>query len=275
MTPPLPAVPGTECVGRVLSVGQQISHVSPGDLVINLGVQNWAQRRRVKGLDVVRMPPNVDIRQAAMAKINPATAMFLLADVIDLKPGDWIIQNAANSAVGKMIIGLARKKGLRTVNIVRRDSVVPELERLGADVCILDGPRLAQRASEAAGGAPIRLGIDAIGGREAQRLGFAVAEEGTICNYGTLSGPDVIAASSDLIVRGIRYVGFWLSKSLRNKSHSEVCALYSEIGVRIAAGELSAAVEAVYPIEEISTAIEHEQRPGRSGKILVAPNGSI
>jgi trans-2-enoyl-CoA reductase len=275
LKPVLPFRPGGECVGRVIAVGSAVSHVAPGDLVINLTRENWAQQRRCNGNDVVRLPQGIDLRQASMLRINPATAQVMLTDLVDLEPGDWIVQNAANSAVGRLVISLARERGLRTINIVRRESVVAELENLGADVVLIDGPGLAKRASDAVRGAPIRLGLDAIGGRDARRLGFIVSEDGTICNYGTLSGPDVIVASSDLIVRGIRYVGLWLTRSLRTRTIEEVRKMYEGFGERVARGELHAPVDAVYSIEDIALAIKHARQPGRNGKVLVAPNGAI
>ena len=102
LRPTLPATPGAECIGRVTAVGAGVSHVKPGDLVINLQRENWAQKRRVKGDDVIAVPPGIDILQGAMLRINPPTALLLLSDVVDLKPGDWVIQNVANSAVGRL-----------------------------------------------------------------------------------------------------------------------------------------------------------------------------
>src|SRR6266513_2895077 len=101
LKPLLPATPGAECVGRVTAVGAGVSHVKPGDLVINLQRENWTQKRRVKGEDVIAVPSNLPIRQAAMLRINPPTALLMLSDLVDLKPGDWVIQNVANSAVGR------------------------------------------------------------------------------------------------------------------------------------------------------------------------------
>src|SRR6185503_5395981 len=121
LKPPLPATPGAECVGRVASVGAGVGHVKPGDLVINLQRENWAQRRRVKGDDVIPIPPGMDLRQAAMLRINPPTALLMLTDIVALKPGDWVIQNVANSAVGRLVIRLAAARGVRTMNVVRRD----------------------------------------------------------------------------------------------------------------------------------------------------------
>src|SRR6266403_3358725 len=115
LKPPLPATPGAECVGRVTAVGAGVSHVKTGDLVINLQRENWAQQRRVKGDDVIAVSEGIDVQQAAMLRINPATALLLLTDIVDLKPGDWVIQNVANSAVGRLLIRLARVRGLKTM----------------------------------------------------------------------------------------------------------------------------------------------------------------
>ena len=130
LKPPLPATPGAECVGRVLAIGDGVSHVAPGDLVINLQRENWAQRRRVKGNDVICLPTGIDVKQAAMIRINPPTALLMLTDLVNLRPGEWVLQNAANSAVGRLLIRFARARGLRTVNVVRREALFAELKTL-------------------------------------------------------------------------------------------------------------------------------------------------
>src|SRR5205823_4574134 len=145
LKPTLPATPGAEAVGRVTAIGAGVSHVSAGDLVINLQRENWAQRRRVRADDVIRVPAGMDLRQAAMLRINPPTALLLLTDVVELRPGEWIIQNVANSAVGRLVIRLARARGLRTMNVVRRESLFAELRALGGDACAVDGPDLPTR----------------------------------------------------------------------------------------------------------------------------------
>src|SRR5216110_2524573 len=140
LKPVLPATPGAECIGRVTAVGAGVAHVKPGDLVINLQRENWTQKRRVKGDDVIPVSPRMDLRQAAMLRINPPTALLLLTDIVALKPGDWLIQNVANSAVGRLVIPLARARGFKTVNVVRRESLHGELTALGGDVAVVDGP---------------------------------------------------------------------------------------------------------------------------------------
>jgi len=275
LRPTLPATPGAECVGRVTAVGADVSQVKPGDLVINLQRENWAQRRRVKAADVIAVPSGLDLRQAAMLRINPATALLLLTDVVGLKPGDWMIQNVANSAVGRLVIALARQRGIKTVNVVRRDSLFAELGALGADVCVVDGPELADAVKTKTGGAPIRLGLDAVSGRATARLSACVGEGGVVCNYGSMSGEDPVMSRAALISGGQTLVGFILGRALAPRSLEQVRTLYADLAQQVLDGTLSAPVERIYPIDEIKLALAHAQRGERGGKILVAPNGPL
>ncbi len=275
LRPALPATPGAECVGRVTAVGAGVTHVKPGDLVINLQRENWAQRRRVKGADVIAVPSGLDPRQAAMLRINPATALLLLTDVVPLKPGDWVIQNVANSAVGRLVIGLARRRAIKTMNVVRRESLFAELGALGADACVVDGPELAEAVKAKTHGAPIPLGLDAVSGRATSRLSACVADGGVVCNYGSMSGEDPVMSRSALSSGGQTLVGFILGRALTRYSLEQIRALYADLAQQVLEGTLSAPVERIYPIEDIKPALAHAQRAERGGKILVAANGGI
>jgi trans-2-enoyl-CoA reductase len=275
LRPPLPAGIGAECVGRVIAVGDGVVHVKPDDLVINLQRENWTQRRRVATDDVIPVPPGLDRLQAAMLRINPPTARLLLTDLVALRSGDWIIQNVANSAVGRFVIRLARADGVRTVNVVRREALGAELAPLGADVCVVDGPDLADRVKAATGGASIRLGLDAVSGQATARISACVGERGVVCNYGSMSGEDPVMPRSKLIGEGQSLVGFILGRALAPRSRAQVRAIYAELAEQVRAGLLTAPVERIYPIEEIRAAVAHAEQGGRSGKILVAPNGAV
>jgi NADPH:quinone reductase-like Zn-dependent oxidoreductase len=275
LRPPLPATPGAECVGRVSAVGAGVTHVKPGDLVINLQRENWAQRRRVKGDDVIPIPAGMDLQQAAMLRINPPTALLLLSDFVDLKPGDWIIQNVANSAVGRLVIRLALALNVRTANVVRRAELFDELKTLGAEACVVDGPDLAEAVKAKTGGAPIRLALDAVSGQATARLSGCLAEGGVVVNYGSMSGEDPVMSRAGLIGGGQKLVGFILGRGLATRSLEQVRGIYAELGRQVKEGYLSAPVEKVYPIEEVKAALAHAQRGARSGKILVAPNGAV
>jgi NADPH:quinone reductase-like Zn-dependent oxidoreductase len=274
LRPTLPATPGAECLGRVTAVGTGVAHVRAGDLVINLQRENWAQRRRVKGDDVIPVPPGIDVLQGAMLRINPPTALLLLTDIVALKPCNWVIQNVANSAVGRLVITGPGPRP-QTVNVVRRESLFAELTPLGADACVVDGPDLAERVKTLTGGAPVRLGLDAVSGQATARLSACVGEGGVVCNYGSMSGEDPVMSRAALVGNGQTLVGFILGRGLATRSLAQIRAIYADLGEQVRKGVLSAPVERVYPIEEITTALAHAQRGERSGKVLVAPNGRL
>ena len=114
--PPLPARLGIEGVGTITAVSYTHLRAAMGDRVMSLGRTNWAEEIQVSSGTVVKVPKNADVQQLSMLKVNPATAMFMLERCVNLKPGDWVIQNAANSAVGRYIIQLAKTKGVKTVS---------------------------------------------------------------------------------------------------------------------------------------------------------------
>jgi len=248
LKPPLPATPGAECVGRVTAVGANVKHVKAGDLVINLQRENWAQKRKVKGDDAIPLPAGIDLKQAAMVRINPPTAQLMLSDFVDLKGGDWVIQNVANSAVGRLLIVLAHQRGLRTVNVVRRAELANQLKQLGADLVIVDGDDLAARVAR---------------------------ETGTVVHYGSMSGEDPRAGRSNFIYRGVRLTGFMLGRFLAKRSPQKIREIYADLAGQVMAGKLSAPVDTVYPIDNIKEALAHADKGGRNGKILVSPNGAI
>src|SRR5712691_11610721 len=230
--PPLPATPGAEGVGRITAVGAGVAGLRPGDLVINMQRENWTQRRRIAAADAIPIPAGLDIAQAAMLRINPVTAQLLLEDHVSLAAGDWVIQNVANSAVGRHLIVLARARGMRTVNVVRRDDVAGELRDLGADVVLKDGPDLAERARAAVGGAPIRLGIDAVSGDATKRICDCVADGGIVVSYGSMSGQDPVMSRAAL-TRGVRLTAFGLSDGLAKRTQAQVRALYADLAAKV------------------------------------------
>jgi NADPH:quinone reductase-like Zn-dependent oxidoreductase len=275
LRPPLPATPGAEGVGRIAAVGARVVQVKPGDLVINMQRENWAQRRRVKAEDAIPIPPGLDLAQAAMLRINPPTALLLLEDHVALAPGDWVIQDVANSAVGRHVIVLAKARGLRTVNVVRRDDVAGELRDLGADVVLRDGADLAERAQAAVGGAPIRLGTDAVSGDACKRIGDCVSEGGVVVSYGSMSGQDPTLSRAAVNMRGVNLTGFNLGRGLAKRTHEQVRAIYADLAAKVRDGVLKAPIDAFYPIEEIRSALIRAQQGGRNGKVLVLPNGPL
>ncbi len=273
--PRLPAIPGAEAVGRIGALGEGVAGLAVGDAVLILSGATWRDRTVLKAGAVVRLPPGIDLEQAAMIKANPATAAAMITGILPLAAGDWLIQNAANSAAGRFVVQLARRRGIRTVNVVRRQDAVADLQRLGADVILVDdgrdAARLARDVAAATGGEPIRLALDAVGGGATDGLAASLAEGGVIANYGLLSGVPCQVDPFHLVFRGIRLQGFWLAQYAKAQGAAAMQALFAELIELVARGEIRAEVEARYPFARIAEALDHAARPGRSGKILLTP----
>lgn len=272
-TPPLPAPLGIEGAGTVAAVGPDVTTVAVGDKVMTLGRTNWCEKLLCKEMEVIRLDPAIDLEQAAMLKVNPATAFLMLRDYVDLKPGDWVAQNTANSGVGTSLIALAKARGLKTVNIVRREEAARYCRDLGGDVAVVDGEDVAERVAEATGGAEIRLGIDAVGGEAVIRLASCLSNGGWVVNYGMLSGKPCMLTTDQTVFQSKSLTGFWLAKTLGGMQRPQIEELYGSLVGYVLDGSINVPVEARYPIDRISEAVAHACREGRSGKVLVLPNG--
>lgn len=268
--PKLPMIPGAEGVGRIAKTGSAVRHVKPGDRVLLPGPGCWRERFKAPGKAVFALPADVDPKQLAMLRVNPPTAYLMLHQVVAPKPGQWVVQNAANSGVGHCLIRFARLAGVKTVNVVRREALVAPLRAFGGDVVLIDGPDLDARVRAAIGDGALPLAIDAVGGSATQRLARCVSDGGTVVNYGILSGEPCMVDGRETVFRDVRLQGFWLRKWFADTPPAQIAALYRELAARVADGTLAVEVEAVYPLRRIKEAVAHAARGGRSGKILVS-----
>ena len=142
-----------------------MKNVKVGDRVLApLSSFTWRERMVVPADGLFALPPDADPQQLSMLAINPPTAALLLSEYVNLKPGEWVVQNAANSAVGRWVIAFAKTRGLKTVNIVRRRELVPELQAIGGDVVVVDSPDVSKEIKAAVGNAELRLGLDGVSG---------------------------------------------------------------------------------------------------------------
>lgn len=272
----LPAPMGIEGAGHVVAVGSAVRDLQPGDPVMSLARANWAERIRINASHVIKLPAALDMRQAAMLKANPPSAHLMLRDYVDLQPGDWVIQNAANAAVGRHVIRLAQARGVRSVNVVRRDSLIAELKEIGADVVVVDGDDLGARVrAETGDDAAIRLALDAVGGTACMRLADCLSDGGVVVNYGFLSGDPCMITPHQTILHDISLRGFWLVKFMRSAPRAEIEALYAEMAGYFIDGTLHVPVEAEYGLAEIDKALAHAMREGRGGKVVLTPNGPL
>jgi trans-2-enoyl-CoA reductase len=266
----LPATPGIEGVGIV-----QLSNSADfeeGDEVIFLRrAATWASHATVPGEVLFKLPRGMDPLQAAMLKVNPATAWRLLHGFGNLMNGDWIVQNTGNSAVGRCVIQLARDLGIRTISFVRRAELLDSLRALGADHVFLDDEDGLASAKEALGGAHAALAFNAVGGDSALRLMKLLRESGCHITYGAMGRKPLTIPNGLLIFRDIQVRGLWVSRWIENAPQAEVRAVYQDLAARVAAGKLVQAVDSTFPLEAFKEALARLDAPDRSGKVLFVP----
>jgi mitochondrial enoyl-[acyl-carrier protein] reductase / trans-2-enoyl-CoA reductase len=267
--PELPATPGFEGAGVVVDLGANATNVAAGALVIlphNIGT--WRDAVAVKADELVVVPAGIEPVHAAMLKINPMTAWRLLHDYVDLKKGDWLIQNAANSAAGRAVIQIAHELDYKTVNVVRRQEVIDELRAEGGDVVLIDGENLRDEVKTATNGAQIRLGLNAVGGDSALRLANCLAPASTMVTYGAMSLQPLKIPNGLLIFKDLRFRGIWINKWYDNAAKQERMEAFEPLFGMAKRGLLKTKVEKAYPLTDAKAAVTHAAQGKRSGKII-------
>jgi NADPH:quinone reductase-like Zn-dependent oxidoreductase len=255
--PPLPHILGVEGVGRVSAVGRNFKHLKEGDRTLTPPFSpSWVNRVKTNASWLRSLPMEADVNQLSMLGMNPATAYVLLTEVVPLKRGDWVIVNAANSSVGRAIIPIAKARGIRTVAIVRRADIVKDIQALGGDVVLADGPDLAKRIAAATDKAPIELALDGVGDTATQALLDSVSYSGTVVAWSGMSGKPFTVSGPQLLFRNQTIRGFWIFNWFRAPSHDKLVAMYEELIPLMASGAISYPVAGVYSFERVHEALE-------------------
>ena len=267
----LPAVAGLEGVGEILELGPAVTGMKRGQWVRfpeQAGV--WQEACVVDSESLKILPNGLPLETACMAFVNTPTAIRLLDDFVQLSEGDWLIQNGANSNVGVAVIQYARKKGLRTVNVVRRESLKKPLEELGADLVLTEDEPYAKEIKHLTDGRGVRLALNSIGGKSALNILNALADGGTHVTIGAMDFEPIRFPTRQLIFSGIQLCGFWCSQWRNTHSPDEVRALDEKVFSLIADGTFHFPIEKKYALSDFKQALEHQIQP-RFGKILLTP----
>ncbi len=261
--PSLPTGIGLEGIGRILSVGEEVDHLKVGDRVlIPSSHSSWRERVVLPSTDLFPLPQGADPQQLSMLGINPPTAALLLSEYVKLSPGDWVIQNAGNSGVGRSVIAFAKDRGLRTVSLVRRQELIDELVAAGGDIVLVDGAGISARVAQATGNAKIALALDGVGGEAMLSLSGCLAPGGTLVFYSAVSRKPGLASVVDIVFRNVAIRGFWLYSPEFRASPKVLEAI--KTGARLMAeGKLHMPVAATYPLVAAKEAIAHAQRGGK------------
>jgi trans-2-enoyl-CoA reductase len=246
-----------------------VSTIAKGALVIlphNIGT--WREALAVKASELVAVPPEIEPVHAAMLKINPMTAWRLLHDYVDLARGDWLIQNACNSGVGRAVIQIAHELGFKTVNVVRRAELIDELRAEGGDVVLVDNEKLREEVKTATSGASIRLGLNSVGGDSALHVANCLAFGGTLVSFGAMSLQPLKIPTGLLIFKDLRFRGIWINKWYDDATMQERMEAFKSLFEMAKRGLLKTKVEKAYAIDDAKAAVAHASQSKRSGKII-------
>src|SRR5437763_7558590 len=261
--------PGFEGAGVVVDVGADAKRIATGAVVrLPHDVGTWREAVAVKADELVVVPAGIEPVHAAMLKINPMTAWRLLHDYVQLQKGDWLIQNAANSAAGRAVIQIAHELEYKTVNVVRRAELIEELRTEGGDIVLVDEENLRDEVKAGTSGAPIRLGLNAVGGDSALRLANCLAAGSTMVTYGAMSLQPLKIPNGLLIFKDLRFRGIWINKWYDNATKEQRMEAFRPLFEMAKRGLLKTKIEKAYPLSEAKAAVAHAAQGKRSGKII-------
>lgn len=268
--PELPAASGTEALGIVDALGEGVEHLAVGQRVATGGTFGaWAEYIVANAAGLIPVPDSLSDESAAQLVSMPFSTISLL-QFLDVNEGDWIVQNAANGAVGRMLAQLGAARGVHVLGLVRRAEGVEELRAQGIDnVISTDQDDWREQAARLTGGAPIVAGVDSVGGSASGDVLSLLSEGGTLVAFGAMNSPVMQIASSDVIFKQAIVKGFWGSKVIQQLDAATRGALFGELIQRVTDGTLTLPVAGVFDAADIADAVRLSMTPGRVGKVLL------
>ena len=270
--PDLPAIGGSEAVGLVDALGPDVTGVNVGQRVAVASVHGtWAEFFLAPAAGLVPVPDEIADEAAAQLIAMPFSAISLL-DFLNVDSGDWVIQNTANGTVGKTLAMLADARGVNVVNLVRRDAGVKELAALGvANAVSTAAAGWKDQVRKIVGTAPIKAGVDSIGGTASRDLIELLGENGVLVSFGTMGGEPMQIPSGEVIFKQAVVKGFWGSKVSAAMPVQKRISLIGELLKMVQTGALKLPTEAIFPLDQVSDAVRASLAPGKSGKVLLRP----
>lgn len=274
--PSLPAIPGNEGFGEVIEIGSEVKLLKKGDWVRPLTQGTWQQECMGNENEWILFPhQNVSPEFISQLWVNPSTAWRMLHDFVSLQPGDWIIQNASTSCVGLSVIQIAKSLGWKTLSLVRREEDVTKLKSFGADEVFVENATIRDSLKEFKKNYSPQLALNAVGGESASHLAKTLGFSGTLVTYGAMSKQPLSIPNGLLIFHQIQLKGFWITPWQQKASSEIIQSMFHALISLHQTNQLQLPVEKIYPFTELLEAIDHSQRPSRTGKILVEWNPAM
>ncbi len=277
--PELPASPGIEGVGIVEAVGPGVQGPAAGTRVVFVDTWNtWREQIVCPADKLVPVPEGVDDPVAATSYINPLTAWALTRSTHNLKEGEWLVQTAAASSVGKFVLQLAQQYRFKTINIIRRREQESIIRNLGGHevICTADED-LRARLQELTAGKGVERAIDCVGGELGAEVARNLAPGGTMLVYGALSShrqTDPAKFIMPLFAPRLIYStaavrGWWLPRWVPSRPLTEVRAATSDLLTMFSNGSLTPPAIVRYPLKDFQEAIRLADGEAGQEKVVV------
>lgn len=252
---------GNECVAEVMEVGDKVNSLSKGQRVIPsvTGMGTWTTHALFEEQQLMPVSNNIGLAEAATMTVNPCTAYRMLKDFATLCPGDCVIQNGANSAVGQAVHQLCKSWGFKSVGIVRDRPDVADLKaylkKLGATEVLTEEELRVTTLFKGGAMPKPRLALNCVGGKSATEIGRQLADKGVLVTYGGMSREPVIAATAALIFKDIAFRGFWMTRwTKENANSTERKEMFKELCALMEQGQFVAPVHEMVPLEKFKEA---------------------
>lgn len=267
----LPATAGLEGVAEIVELADSSSRRRVGERVFVPGsIGSWQTYAIVPATELYPAPEKLSLHEAAMGWVNPPTAWKLLHDFRHLQAGEWIVQNAATSAVGKLVVQFAAHLGIKTINLVR-DPASPAAERLkklGADVIVRDDGDAAKNALDATQGRKAKLGLNSVGGSSTYTLCKLLEDRSPLVTFGGMDRDPAPFPTRFLIFNDLSLRGFWVSRWYHEAQRQEIIALHNQVFTFMETAKTEIDVAATFSLSQYREAFAAANAPGKEGKIL-------
>jgi NADPH:quinone reductase len=269
--PPLPAIGGSELVATVDALGDGVTNLKVGQRVAGMVPAAWAEYSVAPAALLAPLPDAIEDGAAAQLLAMPLSALVLV-DELHVKPGDWIVQNAAGGAVGRIISVIAQKAGVNVINVVRRTAQIDEVKRYGAQhVVPTDADGWAERIREIAGKAPIARIVDSVCDAQSTTLNRLLGRNGEHVVFGALGGTPLKIDPGALIFGETIIRGFWMVAWMQRATEEQRMNAMMRVFALAMSGDLPLPVAGTYPLSEAKAALTAAEQPGRPGKVLFTP----
>ncbi|MDN5569527.1 MAG: zinc-binding dehydrogenase [Paracoccus sp. (in: a-proteobacteria)] len=270
--PDLPATAGSEAVGIVEAVGRDVDPALQGKRVAAAGLSgSWAEYALAKAATVIPVPEDMPDEAAAQLIAMPFSAITLL-EFLNVEAGDWVIQTAANGAVGKIMTVLAESRGIKLLNLVRRQGAAQDLAELGiTNVISTDNDDWIEQARKIIGDDGARAAIDSVGGDVVPGLIELLGDDGLLVTFGTASNGPLEMPGSQLIFKHLTVKGFWGAKVMAATKPEDAQRMFGELIGLVMNGKLKLPSGGEFGLDQPAEAVDAATTPGRDGKIMFKP----